>query len=61
MKLHQQPSLRRIALPLLKFCNRDISIDHPWTGDRLKLALFEHKGYRFYGKNRARDEMIAFG
>lgn len=61
MKLHQKPSLRRIALPLLKFFNRDIWLDHPWTGDKFKLALFEHKGYWFYGKNRERDEMIAFG
>lgn len=61
MKLHQKPSLRRVALPLLKLFNRDILLDHPWTGDKLKLALFEHKGYWFYRKNREFDEMIAFG
>ena len=61
MKLHQKPSLRRIALPLLKFFNRDKWLDHPWTGDKFKLVLFEHKGYWFYGKNRERNEMIAFG
>ena len=61
MKLHKNPSLRRIALPLLKLFNRDIFINHPWTGDKFKLSLFEHKGYWFYGKNRECDEMIAFG
>jgi FkbM family methyltransferase len=61
MKLHQKPFLRRIALPLLKWFNRDIFLDHPWTGDRIRLSLFEHKGYWFYGKNRELDEMIAFG
>lgn len=61
IKLHKKPLFRRIALPLLKLFNRDILIDHPWAGSKLKLALFEHKGYWFYGKNRERDEMIAFG
>jgi hypothetical protein len=61
MKLHKNPLLRRIILPLLKLVNRDIFINCPWTGDKLKLSLFEHKGYWFYRKNRERDEMIAFG
>jgi FkbM family methyltransferase len=61
MKLHKNPLLRRIGLPLLRLFNRDVLIDHPWTGDQLKLALFEHKGYWFYRKNRERNEMIAFG
>ena len=61
MNLHKNPLLRRIALPLLKLFNRDIFLKHPWTGDKFKLSLFEHKGYWFYGKNRECDEMIAFG
>lgn len=61
IKPHRNALLRRIALPFLKHFNRDILIDHPWTGDTLRLALFEHKGYWFYRKNRERDEMIAFG
>jgi FkbM family methyltransferase len=61
MKLHMNPLLRWIGLPLLKLVNRDIFINHPWTRDKLKLSLFEHKGYWFYRRNRERDEMIAFG
>ena len=58
MKFHRITSLRRIALPLLKFFNCDIFINHPWTGDRFKLSVYEHKGYWFHGKNREYDEMI---
>jgi len=52
--------LRLIFLPLLKLFNRDIEINHPWTQDVFKLALFEHRGYWFHSKNREKEEMIAF-
>ena len=52
--------LRVIFLPLLKLFNRDIEINHPWTQDVFKLALFEHRGYWFHWKNREKEEMIAF-
>lgn len=58
---HNNLLLRRIGLPLLKAFNRNISIRHPWTGDRFQLSLFEHKGYWFHGKNREANEMHAFG
>jgi len=61
MNLHQNLLLRRLVLPLLKIFNRDIFISHPWTNDRVRLSLFEHKGYWFHGKNRENDEMLAFG
>lgn len=52
-------SARRIVLPLLRFFNRDISIVHRWTGDRVLLRLFEDRGYWFHGRRRERDEMLA--
>jgi FkbM family methyltransferase len=61
MYLHKILALRRVALPLLKALNRDICIRHPWTGGQFQLALFEHKGYWFHGKNREIEEMLAFG
>ena len=60
MSLQKNYLLRRIALPLLKLFNRDIEIDHPWTRGKIKLALFEHKGYWFYGKAREFNSMLAF-
>lgn len=61
MKLHRNLLLRRIALPVLKALNRNITIKHPWTQDKIELSLFEHKGYWFHGKNREQQEMTAFG
>ena len=60
MNLYQNLLLRRVVLPLLKAFNRDIYFSHPWTNEKLRLSLFEHKGYWFHGKNRENAEMFAF-
>ena len=60
MNLYRNSWLRRLAFLFLKFFNRDFYINHPWTRDKFKLALFEHKGYWFHRRNREVDEMIAF-
>lgn len=61
MKLHQISTVRSIALPLLaKFGNFDITIRHHYTGDRLRLNAFKHKGYWYFGKDRERHIMSAF-
>ena len=52
---------RRVALPLLaKFGNFDVTIKHHYTGDRLRLNAFKHKGYWYLGKDRERNVMSSF-
>jgi FkbM family methyltransferase len=52
---------RRVALPLLaKLGNFDMTVRHHYTGDRLRLNAFKHKGYWYLGKNRERDVMSSF-
>lgn len=58
--LYRNRYLRRLVLPILHWANRDITINHPWTGDDLRLNLFRHKGYWFHGKNRENREMQIF-
>jgi FkbM family methyltransferase len=54
------PLARRIFLRLLRATARDISRKNPWTGDRLTLNSFKHKGYWFFGKDRERLTMERF-
>jgi FkbM family methyltransferase len=52
---------RRLALPVLaKFGNFDLTISHHYTGDRVRLNAFKHRGYWYLGKDRERDIMSAF-
>jgi FkbM family methyltransferase len=61
VRLHEIGMARRVALPLLaKFGNFDITIRHHYTGDRLRLNAFRHKGYWYLGKDRERDVMSSF-
>ncbi|HAX79709.1 MAG TPA: hypothetical protein DCY88_28710 [Cyanobacteria bacterium UBA11372] len=58
MKLHNIKLLRQLFLPLFSKINPgNITINHHWTGERLLLHSFKHKGYWFYGKNRERKTM----
>ncbi len=52
--------IRKIVLKTLKTFNRDISIKHHYTGDKLLLSLYQHKGYWYYGKNREIDTINLF-
>jgi FkbM family methyltransferase len=49
------------VLPMLARLNPgDITIRHHYTGDRVRLHSFNHKGYWFHGKKRERATMLAF-
>jgi len=56
-KLSSVALLRRIALPVLRRLGRDISIRHAWTGDRLRLHSYRHKGYWFHRRRREAQSM----
>jgi len=50
--------LRHALIPLFRLVNPgDISIRHHWTGERLVLHSFRHKGYWFHGRERERESM----
>jgi FkbM family methyltransferase len=56
-----QRTLRRAALPIFQRINLgDITIRHHWTGDRLRLHSFRHKGYWWYGRKREPRTMDMF-
>jgi FkbM family methyltransferase len=52
--------IRKLVLKTLKTFNRDIKIKHHYTGDEIKLSLYQHKGYWYYGKNREVDTINLF-
>lgn len=61
MAIYKIKSLRRIAIPLLKFFNPGkIAIKHHYTGKKIWLDAFHHKGYWFHGKNRESGTMLLF-
>jgi FkbM family methyltransferase len=54
-------SLRRVVLPMLKRFNPgDIRIRHHYTGARLRLHAYRHKGYWFHGRQREESTMEFF-
>lgn len=56
--LHRVSGLRRIALPLLRRLARfDIRIRHHWTGDRIWIHPYLHKGYWYHGKRREKETL----
>jgi FkbM family methyltransferase len=61
MKLDKSRILRRIFLPLFaRFNPGDITISHHFTGDRIRLHSYRHKGYWYHGKRREADTMRLF-
>ena len=57
---HAAP-LRRVFFPLFaRFNPGDITITHHYTGDRVRLHSFKHRGYWWSGKDRETDTMRAF-
>src|SRR5690349_9209822 len=53
MELSKIKNLRKIFIPLLKWLNLgDISIKHHYTGRKMVLDAFKHKGYWYHGKQR---------
>lgn len=62
MQIHRIAPLRRIALALLQRISiSDIRIRHHWTGARLTLHPYRHKGYWYHGRRREQDTMTCFG
>src|SRR5437762_14171605 len=60
MRLAALGWMRRLAIPMLSRVNPgNVVITHHWTGDKVYLHSFRHKGYWFYGKSREIDEMVA--
>lgn len=59
-KIHLYKPLRLFVLWLLKRIDRDIAIRHHWTGDKIVLSLFKHKGYWYHGPEREKNEMVRF-
>jgi hypothetical protein len=50
--------VRHALVPLFRWVNPgDITIRHHWTGERIVLQSFRHKGYWFHGKDRERESM----
>jgi FkbM family methyltransferase len=57
--LSRNRSLRRLLIPMFARINvGDVTITHQWTGDRMKLHSFKHKGYWFHGRSRERSAML---
>ena len=53
--------LRKAAIGALRRLNPgDISIRHHYTGERITLHSFKHKGYWYYGKQRESQSMALF-
>lgn len=59
-RLASVPFLRQAFLRFLRLLATDISIRNPWTGDRMRLNSFRHKGYWYFGKNREERTMARF-
>jgi FkbM family methyltransferase len=59
-RLAKRTWIRRLVIPALSRVNPgNIVVNHHWTGDKVFLHSYRHKGYWFYGKSRERDEMLA--
>jgi FkbM family methyltransferase len=53
--------VRSFALKILKTFNPGtITITHHYTGKKIRLDFFKHKGYWYYGKARERETMDLF-
>jgi FkbM family methyltransferase len=58
--LSQIPILRQCAIHAFRLCQHDISITNPWTGHKLSLNSYHHKGYWYFGKSREQESMLMF-
>ncbi len=58
MKLQDNLLLRRLLMPLFSRLNPgDVTIRHPWTGDRIRVHSYHHKGYWLLGRWREAETM----
>lgn len=54
------PLVRPLFLRFLRATQRDVVMKNPWTGDRLLMNTFRHKGYWYFGKDREAATMQRF-
>lgn len=59
-KLSQIPLLRQCVIHAFRLLQRDIHITNPWTGHKLRLNSYRHKGYWYFGKSREHETMVLF-
>jgi FkbM family methyltransferase len=61
MEIYRNKLLRKIILPIFSKINPgNIYITHHYTGDRILLHSFRHKGYWFHKRERERNTMSLF-
>jgi FkbM family methyltransferase len=59
-RMRQQTLARRFGLRIFSRVNPgDVTMTHHWTGDRLRLHSFRHKGYWYHGFRRERSTMLS--
>lgn len=61
MNIHKNRLLRKIILPIFSRINPgNIFITHHYTGDRLLIHSFRHKGYWYHQREREKNSMLLF-
>jgi FkbM family methyltransferase len=61
VKLDQVQMVRKFLLPIFSKINLgNVPITHHYTGEKILIHSFKHKGYWYHGKNRERETMLAF-
>lgn len=52
--------LRKPVIKILSLTSFDMRITNPWSGQKVCLNSFKHKGYWFYGRRREQKTMALF-
>lgn len=61
MNIHKNRLLRKIILPIFSKVNPgNIFITHHYTGDRILIHSYRHKGYWYHGREREKNTMLLF-
>jgi FkbM family methyltransferase len=61
LKLDQVQMIRKFLLPVFSKLNLgNMHITHHYTGEKILIHSFKHKGYWYHGKNRERETMMSF-
>ena len=60
-KIAHNSLIRKAGLRLLRLLAHDITINNQWSGQKIKLNIYAHKGYWFYNRDREYFTMKTFG
>jgi len=61
MNIHKNRLLRKIILPIFSKINPgNIFITHYYTGDKLLIHSFRHKGYWYHQREREREILCCY-